>query len=173
MLDAAGVGRIITRLADAIEPVVRREPVVFIGIITRGVTLAHRVAAVLKDRGHDIPVGTFDISLYRDDFDHPERALPNLAGSDIDFALDDRTVMLFDEVIHTGRTVRAALEGLMDHGRARVIRLVTLVDRGHREIPIQPDYVGLKLDEVTGKDYIRVSFDENDQEDSVVRVIPV
>lgn len=143
--------------------------VAFIGIFTRGVTLARRVAKVLASQGIDYPVGTLDISLYRDDFDNSGTALPRLESSDVPFAIDGTRVIIFDEVIFTGRTIRAALDGLMDYGRPSKIELAVLVDRGHREIPIQPDYVGVKVDTVF-EDYVKVRFQEDDGKEGVFKV---
>lgn len=137
------------------------DQVAFVGIYTRGVTLARRVAEALKKQGLDYPVGTLDISLYRDDFDHRGDDLPTLETSEVPFALDGIRVILFDEVIYTGRTIRAALDGLMDYGRPAKIELAVLVDRGHREIPIQPDYVARRIG--TSRDqYVKVRFREDD-----------
>ena len=140
--------------------------VAFIGIYTRGVTFARRVAAMLKAQGLDFPVGTLDISLYRDDFDNRGTDLPLLESSDVPFALDGTRVIIFDEVIFTGRTVRSALDGLMDYGRPAKIELAVLIDRGHREIPIQPDYVGKKIN--TDRDqYVKVQFHEDDEDEGI------
>ncbi len=138
------------------------DKVAFVGIYTRGVTLARRVAEALKEQGLHFPVGTLDISLYRDDFDNRGPDLPTLETSDIPFALDDLRVILFDEVIYTGRTIRAALDGLMDYGRPARIELAVLVDRGHREIPIQPDYVARRIG-TTRDQYVKVRFREDDR----------
>lgn len=151
----------------------------FVGIYTRGVTLARRVAGKLSDsreaqaerdpagKGADtIPIGTLDISLYRDDFDNRGNDFPKLESSDVPFALDGARVILFDEVIFTGRTIRAALDGLMDYGRPAKIELAVLVDRGHRELPIQPDYTGHTV-ETTLKQYVKVRFREDDGKEGV------
>jgi len=137
------------------------DEVAFVGIYTRGVTLAHRVAEALKDEGLHYPVGTLDISLYRDDFDNRRSDLPTLETSDIPFGLDGIRVILFDEVLFTGRTIRAALDGLMDYGRPAKIELAVLVDRGHREIPVQPDYVAKRIG-TTRDQYVKVRFREDD-----------
>jgi pyrimidine operon attenuation protein/uracil phosphoribosyltransferase len=137
------------------------DEVAFVGLYTRGVTLARRVAALLEKEGLRYPVGTLDISLYRDDFSHRADELPRLETSDIPFSLDGIRVILFDEVIYTGRTIRAALDGLMDYGRPAKIELAVLVDRGHREIPIQPDYLAKRVG-TTRDQYVKVSFREDD-----------
>ncbi len=148
----------------------RAENVAFVGIYTRGVTLANRVAAFLKKSADlDFPVGTLDISLYRDDLDTIGSSLPKLESSDIPFALDDNRVILFDEVIFTGRTIRAALDGLMDYGRPTKVELAVLVDRGSREIPVQPDYVGVKVSAKEDQ-YIKVRFREDDGKEGVFLV---
>ena len=137
------------------------DEVAFVGIYTRGVTLARRVAEALKGQGLHYPLGTLDISLYRDDFDNRGSDLPTLESSDIPFGLDGIRVILFEEVIFTGRTIRAALDGLMDYGRPAKIELAVLVDRGHREIPIQPDYVAKRIG-TTRDQYVKVRFREDD-----------
>ena len=138
------------------------DEVAFIGIYTRGVTLARRVAEILKGQGLRYPVGTLDISLYRDDFDNRGSDLPSLESSDVPFALDGIRVIVFDEVIFTGRTIRAALDGLMDYGRPAKIELAVLIDRGHREIPVQPDYFAKRIG-TTRDQYVKVRFREDDK----------
>ena len=146
------------------------ENVAFVGIFTRGVTLAKRVAAVLKkNHALEFPVGTLDITLYRDDVGSIDSYLQKLESSDIPFALDDYRVILFDEVIWTGRTIRAALDGLMDYGRPAKVELAVLVDRGSREIPVQPDFVGINVP-ADKNQYIRVRFQEDDDEEGVYLV---
>lgn len=137
----------------------------FVGVYTRGVTLAKRVKEELKEDWPNIPLGSLDISLYRDDLDDLQAA-PKLESSDIPFGLDGARVILFDEVIYTGRTTRAALDVLMDYGRPARVELAVLVDRGSRELPLQPDYVGLKVDAKKG-DYVAVQFVEDDDRDGV------
>jgi pyrimidine operon attenuation protein/uracil phosphoribosyltransferase len=120
------------------------DDVVIVGLQTGGVPLAERLAAALKDiEGTDVPVGTLDVALYRDDFNL--RPFVTEAPSDIPWDLDGKTVVLVDDVLFTGRTVRAALNALADHGRARAVRLAVMIDRGHRELPIRPDFVGKNL----------------------------
>lgn len=160
------IANTVRRLAYEILETCRQDTPALIGIYTRGVTLARRVAAVLAEVGQIVPVGTLDISLYRDDLDNLGEALPTLQSSDIPFVLDDTRVILFDEVIYTGRTTRAALDGLMDYGRPAKIELAVLVDRGNRELPIQPDYVGVTLS--TKRDqYVKVRFREDDGKEGV------
>ncbi len=138
----------------------------FVGIYTRGVTLANRVAEGLRARGRDLPVGTLDISLYRDDLDTMGSDLPRLESSHIPFSLEGTRVILFDDVIFTGRTIRAALDGLSDYGRPAKIELAVLVDRGWREIPIQPDYVGSFI-QTDRDERVSVRFHEDDGRDGV------
>lgn len=166
ILSREGIQKATALVASEIAKRCTGDNVAFIGIYTRGVTFAHRVAAVLKTQGLDFPVGTLDISLYRDDFDNRGTDLPRLESSDVPFALDGTRLIIFDEVIFTGRTVRSALDGLMDYGRPAKIELAVLIDRGHREIPIQPDYVGTKI--VTERDqYVKVQFHEDDGDEGV------
>lgn len=166
ILSPEGIQEAIAVIARDIAYRCAGDNVAFIGIYTRGVTFARRVAEVLKKQGLDYPVGTLDISLYRDDFDNRGTDLPRLESSDVPFALDGTRVIIFDEVIFTGRTIRAALDGLMDYGRPSKIELAVLIDRGHREIPIQPDYVGKKIG--TNRDqYVKVRFQEDDNREGV------
>jgi len=169
LLDPAGIAETIEGLAESIRERCAGQDVALVGIYTRGVTLARRVSEVLAARGCDYPVGTLDISLYRDDFDNRGSDLPSLESSDVPFALDGTRVILFDEVIFTGRTIRAALDGLMDYGRPAKIELAVLVDRGRREIPIQPDYVGRRV-ETTLNQYVKVRFQEDDGKEGVYLV---
>ena len=167
ILSPAGIEETVAVLADELEPLCREdENVAFIGIFTRGVTLANRVSAKLREKGIHKEVGTLDISLYRDDFDNRGPNFPKLESSDIPFSIDGARVILFDEVIYTGRTIRAALDGIMDYGRPAKIELAVLVDRGHREIPIQPDYVGLTV-ETQMNQYVKVRFTEDDGKEGV------
>jgi pyrimidine operon attenuation protein/uracil phosphoribosyltransferase len=137
-----------------------------LGIRTRGLNLAERLSAMLAHiLQKEVPLGVLDITLYRDD-------LSELAGSpivrptEIPFSLKGRTVVLVDDVIFTGRTIRAAMDGLLDHGRPRRVWLAALVDRGGRELPIQPDFVGLKLD-LPRDQRVSVKVEEVDGEDGV------
>lgn len=169
ILTPTGIEEKVALLADEIVDRCGDDEVAFIGIFTRGVTLAHRVAKALADRGKIYPVGTLDISLYRDDFDRNGPDFPRLESSDIPFAIDGTRAILFDEVIYTGRTIRAALDGLMDYGRPRKIELAVLVDRGHRELPVQPDYVGFPV-ATESNQYVKVRFHEDDGKEGVFLV---
>ncbi|MHB9129503.1 MAG: bifunctional pyr operon transcriptional regulator/uracil phosphoribosyltransferase PyrR [Armatimonadota bacterium] len=145
ILDAQDIRRAVMRIAhEIIERNRGVEDLVIVGIHTRGVPLAHRLAAQIgRIEGKQIPVGELDISLHRDDTGNtPSRGA---RPTQIPVSLTDRRVVLVDEVIFTGRTVRAALDALVDHGRPACIQLAILIDRGHRELPIRPDYVGKNI----------------------------
>lgn len=145
VLSSADLQRALTRMAHEVaERNGGLEDVVLIGLQTGGVQIARRMAAVLQQlEGHEIPVGTLDVAFYRDDIGL-RPVLPEAATA-IPVDLDGRVVVLVDDVLFTGRTVRAALNALSDFGRARAVQLAVMVDRGHRELPIRPDYVGKNL----------------------------
>ena len=146
------------------------EDLALVGIRTRGVPIARRLAGIIKDISqHDVPTGALDITLYRDDLmRHAVGAQPVVRSTEIPFSIDDRRILLVDDVLYTGRTIRAALDALIEFGRPRSIQLVVLVDRGHRELPIKADYVGkniptsttqsvnVHLAEVDGRDEVEV-----------------
>lgn len=145
VMDADRIARTITRIAhEILERNHGIDGVCLVGIRSRGVPLARRIAAVLKaETGHDVPTGTLDITLYRDDLTRATAgSTPVVRSTDIPFPIENRTVVLVDDVLFTGRTTRAALDAVTDFGRPRAIQLVVLVDRGHRELPIKADYVG-------------------------------
>ena len=139
-----------------------------VGIHTRGAVLARRLHALLAElTGADLPIGDLDISFYRDDVGaKAPAAQPVVHASHIDFDLSERTVVLVDDVLFTGRTVRAAIEALFDYGRPRRVQLAVLCDRGHRELPIRPDYVGKNLPTARGE-RVNVSLGEVDGSDQV------
>src|SRR5262245_20786635 len=145
VLDEAALDRALTRIAhEILERNGGAKDLTFVGLRTRGITLAQRlVAKIAQIDGTTLPLGTLDITLYRDDPDM--RGVPVIRGTDIPFSIKDRTVVLVDDVLFTGRTVRAALDALIDLGRPQSIQLAIVVDRGHRELPIRPDYVGKNL----------------------------
>lgn len=151
--------------AQILEDCASIKPLGFVGIYNRGVELAKRVLEVVREERNDVEFGTLDISLYRDDFDN-RGDIPTLKGSEIDFDLEGCHVILFDDVLFTGRTTRAAIDALMDFGRPSCIELATLVDRGNRELPISANYVGETL-ETTREDYVKVRLNGPDQEESV------
>src|SRR5436189_602407 len=153
LLDAEGLRRTLTRIAhEIIEG--NPEPaggVALVGIQTRGVPLAQRLRRLIEERAGDAPeLGAVDITFYRDDVqvrggDAPRHPQPVVRSTALDFPLEGKTVVLIDDVLYTGRTIRAAIEALFDYGRPERIQLAVLVDRGHRELPIRPDYVGKNL----------------------------
>ena len=143
VLDAEGVRRAVTRIAhEIIERNGGAENLVLVGILRRGVPLAHRLKEKLKEiEGRDVPVGSLNIALYRDDLQSIAHQ-PIVGASEIPVAIDGKVCVLVDDVLFTGRTVRAALDELIDFGRPLSIQLAVLVDRGHRELPIRADFVG-------------------------------
>lgn len=146
VMDAEGIDRALTRIAyEILEKHKGVENLVLVGIRTGGVFLAKRLAEkIARIEERDIPMGILDITLYRDDLLKNKRK-PKLGRTDIPFSLDDRKVVLVDDVLFTGRTVRAAMDALIDFGRPKLIQLAVLVDRGHRELPIRADFVGKNL----------------------------
>ncbi len=169
VMDGPEIDRTLTRMAHQIlEQNKGCQDLALVGIVTRGDVLAHRLATLIEEiEGTKLPVGSLDISFYRDDA--AEHFAPVLQGTNILFSLDGKTIVLVDDVLYTGRTIRAALDALMDFGRPARIQLATLVDRGHRELPIRADYVGknvpsasnesvrLYLEEVDGESCVRIT----------------
>jgi pyrimidine operon attenuation protein/uracil phosphoribosyltransferase len=147
VIDAKGVERVLARMAHEIVERNRGvQNLVLVGVRSRGVDIASRIAGnIARIEGVELPLGIIDITLYRDDLSRSTESPPEVKGTDIDFPIDDRHVVLVDDVLYTGRTVRAALDALMDFGRPRSVQLAVLVDRGHRELPIRADYVGKNL----------------------------
>ncbi len=146
VLEAADIDRVLTRIShEIVERARGAQDLVLLGIQTRGVPLAHRIGRKISEFEQlEVPVGALDITMYRDDLRmRPARALETTALPQV--GIDDRTVVLIDDVLFSGRTVRAALDALNELGRPRAVRLAVLVDRGHRELPIRPDYVGKNL----------------------------
>ncbi|MCJ7693519.1 MAG: bifunctional pyr operon transcriptional regulator/uracil phosphoribosyltransferase PyrR [Sedimentisphaerales bacterium] len=139
-----------------------------IGIRSRGEILAHRLAGLLSEKvGSDVPCGTLDITLYRDDLNSPQgHTQPHVRTTEIGFNIDDKIIILVDDVLYTGRSTRAAMDALMALGRPRAIKLAVLIDRGGRELPIQADYTGYKTDAEPGK-LVQVNFVESDGKDEV------
>ena len=147
---------------DAMDP----SRLAFVGIQRRGVELAQRIVhKIAENTGVTIPLGVLDITFYRDDLSMVSHH-PVVHSTQIPFNLDDKMIVLVDDVVYTGRTIRAALDALVDFGRPRIVRLLALVDRGHRELPIQPDYVGWEVPTKLG-DVIHVKVRELDGEDAV------
>ena len=145
----------------------RLDEVVLVGIRTGGVYLAERIRQkILQERGIDLPTGIIDITLYRDDWTRFSQT-PEVKKTEIDFPIEDKHVLLVDDVLFTGRTIRAALDALLDLGRPRRVDLAVLIDRGHRELPIQADYVG-KILETSRQDSVNVELKELAGVDQVV-----
>ncbi len=167
LLSAAEVDAHIRQLADRIWQAHGTEDLIIIGIHRRGVPLARRLATLLAEH-REIPVGTLDITLYHDDPRNVDISA-GMAATHIPVSLDDRTVILVDDVLYTGRTVRSAIDALMDFGRMAALRLVCLVDRGHRELPIQPDFCALVRHTAPGE-YLRVHLREEDGQDALYLV---
>jgi pyrimidine operon attenuation protein/uracil phosphoribosyltransferase len=168
IMDATAIQRALTRVAhEIIEKNKGTADLVLIGLRSRGVDLARRLSQRLKDiDGAHVPVGALDITLYRDDLGRAGRH-PTVRKTEIAFSIEDKKVILVDDVLYTGRTTRAAMDGLMDLGRPRVIQLAVLVDRGHRELPIRADYVGKNVP--TAKtEQVQVMLQEEDGVDRVV-----
>ena len=148
VMDADRVGRSLARMAHEILERNRGiEELALIGIRTRGVPIARRLAQLIRDiSGTEIQTGALDITLYRDDLmRHAVGAQPVVRKTEIPFSIDDKRILLVDDVLYTGRTIRAALDALIEFGRPKAIQLIVLVDRGHRELPIKADYVGKNL----------------------------
>jgi len=145
VMDAERMNRTLSRIAhEIVERNRGLDRLALVGVRTRGVPLARRLAARLQEiTGRDVPTGALDITLYRDDLMHnPVGPQPVVRSTEIPFSIDSRVIVLVDDVLYTGRTVRAALDELIDFGRPKAIQLVVMVDRGHRELPIKADYVG-------------------------------
>lgn len=165
-IDGGAMARAITRIAhEIVERHPAPDPLVLVGMRTRGVPIAERLAGLIRTiDGREPPAGAIDISLYRDDL--ASRGASRIQPSRIPVGIDGALVVLVDDVLYTGRSIRAALDALIDYGRPAAIELAVLVDRGHRELPIRPDYVGKNLPTRRGDD-VRVRLEETDGEDSV------
>lgn len=166
ILDVVGMARVVRRIA--FEIVERNgQEAYFIGIHTGGALLAERMVKMIVDGGEKRPdLGAVDITLYRDDV-FKGLPKPEIGPTDLEHSIDGRTVVLIDDVLFTGRTVRAAMDVLVDYGRPRAVQLAVLVDRGRRELPIQPDYVGVRL-QTTAEQSVHVTFAEHGERDRVV-----
>ncbi len=176
LLDAEGIQRTLSRIAH--EVIERNEDiagVALVGIHTRGVPLAQRLRALITERaGCELDLGQLDITFHRDDVhvragQAPRRAQPVVRDTKLDFELEGRTVILVDDVLYTGRTIRAAIDALFEYGRPERVQLAVLADRGHRELPIRPDYVGKNLPTARGE-RISVQLVEVDEVDRVVLI---
>jgi len=172
VMDADRMARTLTRIAhEILERNRDLAELALVGIRTRGVPIAKRLARAIHDiNGQDVPTGALDITLYRDDLmRHAVGPQPLVRRTEIPFSIDDKRILLVDDVLYTGRTIRAALDALIDFGRPKAIQLVVLIDRGHRELPIKADYVGknmptslaqsvqVHLAEVDGRDEVEIA----------------
>ncbi|OPX86783.1 MAG: Bifunctional protein PyrR [Pelotomaculum sp. PtaB.Bin104] len=168
ILDQEGIRRSLTRIAhEIIERNKGTDNLALIGIRRRGVPLAERLAARIREiEGRSVSVGILDITLYRDDLTTMAHQ-PLVRSTEIHFPVSGKKLVLVDDVIYTGRTIRAALDAIIDLGRPKVIQLATLIDRGHRELPIRADYIGKNVP-TSHKESILVLLQEIDQKDSVV-----
>lgn len=164
-LNAEDIAAGVERLATAIREKTAGAPIALVGIRRRGDEVAERVLTHLAEDDRELNFGILDISLYRDDFEHL-RENPRLLESDIPFQMEGAHVILVDDVLFTGRTVRAALDALSDYGRPAKVELAVLIDRGHREMPIQPDYTGINLN-TQRHDQVLVSLEKTDGVDEV------
>jgi pyrimidine operon attenuation protein/uracil phosphoribosyltransferase len=170
VMDADRISRTLARIAhEIVERNKGVEDLALIGVRSRGAPIARRLARTLHDiTGHDVPTGSLDITLYRDDLmRHAVGPQPLVRKTDITFSIDDKKILLVDDVLYTGRTTRAALDALIDFGRPKAIQLIVLVDRGHRELPIRADYVGKNLP-TTPEESVQVYLQEIDGRDEVM-----
>lgn len=170
LLDEAGMGRALTRIAhEILEANKGVDDLVIVGIRTRGVPLANRLQAAIESiESQHVPAGILDITLYRDDLTTIAQQ-PIVRKTEIPISIDNKVVVLVDDVLYTGRTVRAALDALMDLGRPSRIQLAVMIDRGHRELPIRADYVGKNVP-TSKEELVQVHLAETDGEDRVVLV---
>ncbi len=161
VMDRDAIERALTRIAhEVLEANKGAANIALVGIVTRGVDVAARLAQRIKEiEGTDVPVGSLDISFYRDDVG--ERLNPEVHRTDIPFVVEGQDIVLCDDVLYTGRTIRAAMDAIMDYGRPATVQLAVLVDRGHRELPIRADYVGKNVP-TSGRERVKVLLDEYD-----------
>lgn len=166
VMDAEGIERSLTRIAhQVLEKNKGSENIAVVGIVTRGDVLAGRLARKIEEiEGAKVPLGRLDISFYRDDF--ATYLSPEVLDTDILFPIDGKDVILVDDVLYTGRTIRAALDALMDIGRPKTVQLAVLIDRGHRELPIRADFVGKNVPS-SATENVRVFLEETDGKSEV------
>ena len=176
LLDEESIRRTLSRIAhEIIERNDDLDTVALVGIHTRGVPIAHRIRRLVEDRSGDaLALGQLDITFHRDDVhvragQAPRRPQPLVRDTKLDFDLEGRTVILVDDVLYTGRTIRAAIDALFEYGRPDRVQLAVLADRGHRELPIRPDYVGKNLPTTRGE-RVQVELVEIDEVDRVVLI---
>lgn len=172
LMDHSSISRTLMRLThEILERNKGVEDLVIIGIRNRGDLLAKRIIrSIKKIEGVEVPLGILDITLYRDDF-RQITDTPTIQGTDITFDVTDKRVILVDDVLYTGRTIRAALDAIIDMGRPAQIQLAVMVDRGHRELPIKADYVGKNVPTSTGEQ-VQVKLKEVDGEDKIILLVP-
>ena len=173
VMDAAKIRRVVNRMAtEIIERNRNLKNLVIVGIRTRGIFVGRRIAAAVRELENiKIPVGVLDITPYRDDFSALENQ--NMAEkTEINFPIAKKDIILVDDVLMTGRTIRAAMDGLFDLGRPQTVQLLVLIDRGHRELPIRPDYVG-KVLPTSKRELVQVKFKEADGGDEVLITEPI
>lgn len=172
ILDGPGISRALTRIAhEILERNKGTGGVVLVGLRSRGIELARRLSRKIKEiEGIEIPVGALDATLYRDDLGKVG-VQPVVRKTEIPFSVDGKSVVLVDDVLYTGRTIRAAMDSLMDLGRPRLIQLAVLVDRGHRELPIRADFVGKNVP-TARQEQVQVLLEEEDGVDRVVILEP-
>jgi pyrimidine operon attenuation protein/uracil phosphoribosyltransferase len=170
LLSAEEISRTLQRMAhEIVEKSGGTKDLVLIGVRRRGVPLSQRLARIIKESARvDVPVGTLDITLYRDDLSTISWQ-PVVQSTEIEFPVDDRDVVLVDDVLYTGRTIRAAMNGLFDLGRPRRIRLCVLIDRGHRELPVEASFVGRHV-QTTDTEIVECRLQEVDNEERVMLV---
>jgi pyrimidine operon attenuation protein/uracil phosphoribosyltransferase len=168
ILNADEIRRGLVRIShEIIESNRGTADLLLVGIRRRGVPLAERIQSIIGEiEGTKVPLGLLDITMYRDDLSRIGYH-PVVRPTELPFSLDDKVIVLVDDVLYTGRTVRAALDALVDYGRPRIIRLAVLVDRGHRELPIRADFVGKNVP-TSRKEVVRVELQETDGEDRVL-----
>jgi len=167
MLDKNDIAAVLDKMAgEVFSEFSGSDRIALVGIRDRGELLASRLAKNFQARSMLVDLGTLDITLYRDDLHQKGTTQPNIQATEIDFDIDGRTIVLVDDVLRTGRTIRAAMDALMALGRPQIIRLAVLIDRGHRELPIRPDYVGQKI-QVDAEQQVKVFLEEMDDMDQV------
>ena len=173
IMDAVKIRRVLARVAtEIIERNRNLKSLVIVGVKTRGVAIGKRLARMIAElEGVEIPVGTLDITRYRDDIPAP-KSVPALDRKDIGFLVVKKDILLVDDVLMTGRTIRAAMDALIDRGRPQTVQLVVLIDRGHRELPIRPDYVG-KVLPTSRREVVRVRLKETDGSEEVTITEPI
>ncbi len=171
IVNEEGIGDAIEKIAEQLKPIVAGKTTAFIGLKSRGDIVAERLVTILaEDDSASLLLGALDASLYRDDLSRLRKS-PKLQGTEIDFDLDDAHVILVDDVLYSGRTIRAALDAITDYGRPEKIELAVLVDRGHRELPIEPNYVGISL-ETEKSDNIKVNLAQEEEAVETIELNP-